>query len=296
MKTFTCTICRKVAKNILHSSRPRVTCGSTECLKIRQSILAIQSRRRKELADLKICGLRSNRYTDNLSAYADKLIDYPYSPTGRAYIGFAKTPLMPNANGIGYMGVKIQSENRELIQCFECGEWFKQLSGHLKFCADLTAAEYKDAFGYNQGTGLIADVSSNLVAEVAVARGNLKHLKGIPGGHKQRPRKGSMENKNLHGTCPEQLKTRLVNYVNRFKMLPGTDSQREAFPYHAAAKLYGSFNGFLKAHGFPTKRKHGLTTDYTFPDGLVYSKLAKQDYDQLFALLLAKCPLLTSNL
>lgn len=46
-----------------------------------------------------------------------KIIDYPSSPTGKAYIGIAKEPLMPNKSGYGFEGVLLESSNRKFVQC-----------------------------------------------------------------------------------------------------------------------------------------------------------------------------------
>lgn len=88
---------------------------------------------------------------------SNQIIDYKESPTGKAFIGFAKEPLMQNENGIGYQGVKIQTDNRELIQCYECGMWLSRInSRHLKRCSNLVnTKQYKEKYGLNYKTALI---------------------------------------------------------------------------------------------------------------------------------------------
>jgi len=46
---------------------------------------------------------------------ADCMIDYPDSPTGKAYLGIAKKPLMANVGGYGYQGVLLQDSAREYV-------------------------------------------------------------------------------------------------------------------------------------------------------------------------------------
>src|SRR4051794_33418867 len=69
------------------------------------------------------------------AAYEDKIIDYPGSSTGRAYIGLSKAPLMPTDTGIGFMGVLLQNEDRSLVQCSGCGNWMQQINyKHIRKC------------------------------------------------------------------------------------------------------------------------------------------------------------------
>src|SRR4051794_35493766 len=88
--------------------------------------------------------------------YRHKIIEYPTSPTGRAYVGINKTPFMPAAdNGHGFQGVLAQDEDREFVQCHACGEW-KRLIGnkHLESCSGMTVRQYKEKYGLNKDQGL----------------------------------------------------------------------------------------------------------------------------------------------
>jgi hypothetical protein len=77
-------------------------------------------------------------------------IDYPDSPTGRAYAGINKEPFMKVENGHGYFGVLLQDETRERVQCHSCGEWHKRLTNwHVKRCANMTITEYKKKYHLN---------------------------------------------------------------------------------------------------------------------------------------------------
>ena len=300
MKTSKCTICGK-SYTPNRGGYPRFTCRRRPCKTAKLNKDSLKWSKRTIRIKNDATALKENVYSLNKDSYKDKVIDYSDSITGKAYVGFAKTPLMPNANGIGFIGVKIQSENRELLQCSSCGDWFKNITGlHLKNCCGMTVPEYKDAFGYNRHTGLTSDVFSNFLAEKAVTRnsiGPIKEMVRRTGRPIPPPNnlKRNMEMKNASGTCPEQLKDKLVNYIQRFRMIPSSHSTRENFPYATAASRYGNFNNFLKLYGLPTRNRRGGVVDYSFQDGTTYSKSARDDYEPLFALLLAKCPLLTSN-
>src|SRR5438128_557868 len=94
-------------------------------------------------------------------SFSSPVIDYPDSPTGKAYIGINKLPLMPHDKGHGYKGVLVQSNDRKLVQCAVCGKWLEFLHGnHLKNCANMTSEQYKETFGLHRSTGLISDECS----------------------------------------------------------------------------------------------------------------------------------------
>lgn len=229
--------------------------------------------------------------------YADKIIDYPDSPTGRAYIGLAKLPLMKNDNGIGFKGVKVQSENRALIQCSNCSMWLTKLAAaHLQKCGGLTTREYKEKFSLNLHSGLISDVTGNkmsVLAEKLLAtnkfnrgyNGKRKFLKG---------RKPSMETLDKWGTCPEQLRDRLFEYINRFKRIPN-GSPREGISVPTYKYRFGSFNNALKHYKLPTRTQFGAYVLYEFQDGTIY-KIQKHyfDYEKFYKLLIQKCPQLSN--
>lgn len=228
-------------------------------------------------------------------------IEYKDSPTGKAFIGLAKTPLTPADNGIGFKGVKIQSENRELIQCSECGKWFKFLNTHIRAIHGMTNDQYKEKFGLLKGSSLCSDAYSDRVARNMEKAGGIKGAKKFTHNHKfaGKPRDYREEQKNNSGTCELQLKTALVNYIHRFKRLPYHDSRRRGegyFVYRGVLKhRYGSFNRALAHYGLPTRTDLGRRCLYVFPDEttITVTKGNFEDYDHLYHRMLSKCPVLS---
>ena len=63
---------------------------------------------------------------------------------------------MRTSTGFGFQGVLVQSENRSLVQCSECGEWMKQITiAHLKK-HNLNLDSYREKFGLNYKTGPVS--------------------------------------------------------------------------------------------------------------------------------------------
>lgn len=74
-------------------------------------------------------------YVSQKESYSSQIINYDQSPTGKAFIGINKEPLMPNKTGVGYQGVLLQDDSRQFIQCSSCGSWMKRItSNHVNFC------------------------------------------------------------------------------------------------------------------------------------------------------------------
>ncbi len=86
--------------------------------------------------------------------------------------------------------------------CLECGGLFKALSTHVK-THDLTIAEYKEQWGYNRRTALVAPRTSELFRQHALAQG-LPTL-GPPGSIQK-----ALEEYRRHSPIPRRLERRLA--------------------------------------------------------------------------------------
>jgi len=247
---------------------------------------------------------RGNPYSEEKQKYAKRLMGYKDSPTGKAYIGFAKQPLMPNDNGIGFKGVKLQSENRELLQCYECGRWLKTLGGHLKK-HKLTAEAYKRKYGLRQKTGLVSDIQGLRLSEqiVHVKKNKAALKKNLCNFNhnarlKRKDYKTTMEQFNEYGTCPAQLKQQLIDYINRFKRLPKANpkTNRDGFSMAVHARRYGGVNGAFAYYGLPTRRSYGKgLLMYRFPDGTFFKTSSGMGFSELYEIMKRKCPVLTTS-
>lgn len=237
------------------------------------------------------------------SIYADRLIYYKDAPTGKAYIGIAKKPLMENENenGIGFKGVLIQDEERKMVQCAECGRWLRQLGGHLKQCCGLRAREYKKKHGLYFSTALISDnmsckISKGLAKKFPKGRDlPIKMLKVMSDQKKMKEavekreaRKNSnFERMNELGTCPEQLKQRMFEHICRFKSFPNSKGRGKSL-YQDIYRRFGSVKKAKKKWGLPIGRPNSyFSTKYFFEDGSAIVSPSGDPF--LFETLLKNC-------
>jgi hypothetical protein len=224
----------------------------------------------------------------------DQIINYSNSPTGKAYIGINKKPLMPNKDGFGFQGVLLQDENRCLIQCNSCGEWFKRLtSKHTQNCSGLTIRDYKRKYGLNLTQGLVSDDMSLIYTKCCLK--NKQKIKPMSKNFLDKIRKKSRVNRtrqmeNKHGTCPEQLKQRTIEFVKCNREFPSSSNRGRAL-YKAIVRRFGSLGKGLKFFGFPHFKRIGTNYIYTFPDYTVF-KFNINKFDQreeLYNLIKQKC-------
>jgi hypothetical protein len=238
--------------------------------------------------------------------YQNKIIDYPSAPYGKAYIGINKTPLMKNENGIGFQGVVLQDESRQFIQCSGCGEWMKKIAyKHLQKCSNLSVDDYKQKFGLYLSEGLVADETSLKLAACAIKnKAGAEYLikngdqfrKNPQVQHKARTvnntRYSTMSWKNEHGTCDEQIKTRLLEFIKNYREFPGSGNKGKSI-YKALNNKFGSFNNAMKKYGLPVRYRNGTNFKFVFPDYTVFKYNLNQmpDREGLFNKIMEKCTL-----
>jgi len=249
-------------------------------------------------------------FSGKQDSYKDKIIDYPESPTGKAYIGIAKKPLMKNSTGFGYQGVLIQTDDRSLVQCCNCGEWLRALPIHLKKCSKLNASEYKEKYGLNQSTGLISDAQS--MAHTRSILKNTEQLKQwrkdtgytpsketLAKANKTRKRLGhTAQQMNNYGTCPLQIKARTVEFIKVNKEMPNSSNRGQTL-YGALIRRFGSFKGAMEEYGLPYRIKGGHgSRPFMFPSGETHRFDLKDSMqrDMFFELIMSKCPVMHETL
>ena len=192
------------------------------------------------------------------------------------YIGFAKQPLMPT-DKFWYLWVKIQNLEKTRIMCCECGQFFKRI--HTKHLIKhwLTMKEYKVKYGYSLTTSIIADTESLAISKRILWKAhsiekNSEALEKAREGRKENTWKweNSMERKNKYWTCPEQLKDRLKNYIERYWQLPTYNWLWEDWVvlYSLLKYKYWDINKWFLEYWLPTKKlKPWSYVEYTFSDG-----------------------------
>ncbi len=195
---------------------------------------------------------------------------------GKAFIGLSKQPLMPNKNGIGYQGVLLQDESRQFIQCSSCGGWAKKLTGaHILNCSKgkiKSTKHYKEKFGLLKSTGLVSDETSLKLTQAILKNKDSKGLKKIMKMARRVRYLGKVkvsyvrEMQNRHGTCPEQLKFRLKDFILRNRELPAAQNKGKNL-YKVLWRRFGSLGAAMKFYKLPSFEKIGTTYIYKFPKG-----------------------------
>lgn len=212
----------------------------------------------------------------------ERVIDYPDSPTGKAFVGVAKAPLQL-AEGFGYKGVLLQTDNREFVQCHECGKWMASLGGNHVFSHNMTMEEYRDKHGLLQKYALVSDVLSNKMAESAHERhaAGTFNSSGVfdselakkvsVNAQKARQKRRLVHNvqhSNKHGFCEQQLGFRLVEYIKKYRNLPSRSQKGEGLSLTIALKRrHGTTNDGFKHYGLPKRFLSGAKLEYVAPDG-----------------------------
>lgn len=207
------------------------------------------------------------------------LLDYPDSPTGRAYIGVSKKPLQ-KADGYGFQGVLLQTDNRQFVQCHVCGKWAKRLTDHIR-AHNMTKADYTKKFGLYTKNALVADATSYKLAVAGFkairvmtpeTRSKSRALLKAQQKHGTRKQIGKTEHDNKFGLCEKQLGYRLIEYLKIYQDLPSTQQKGEGMLISGALrKRYSSINLGLKHYGLPTRHRYGGTkVELIAPDGQQY--------------------------
>lgn len=308
LKKINCNFCKEKFQQLVWNQKCCTKSGCVLAKKAEHS--RIYHEKAKQKKSLKL-HKKENNYSRNRYKYNESIIQYADSPTGDAYIGLAKQPLMTSVSGIGFQGVKLQSMNRELIQCYECGGWFKRLTYmHVKKHG-ISLAEYKEKYGFNKHSAMTSDVYNNKLADVMInnikkgiyKRGYNKaeRMRKLQEGARRAVKEGkytndSVEKQNSRGTCPKQLKQALINHVHRFYRLPSSVKGRDCFPHIWVLKnRYGSLNNAFKHYGLPTRYKvGGWVVEYAFSDGTLMQIRNGDGYRELYAVMLKKCPVLNN--
>lgn len=225
------------------------------------------------------------------------------SPTGKTYIGIAKKPLVKVEKGFGWYGVLAQTDNREFVQCHECGIWFRRLSaGHLEKFHKLSVQEYRKKYGILVQTGLIADAFSYKKEESArkfmfenwkdpkfrakmieqLRKGAEKSAKTNKGNKHSTERILKDEHNNKYALCEKQLGYRIVEYIRKYKFLPTGSVKGEGDNIvHALITRYGSRNLGFRHYELPTFHRMGFSVEMTAPNGKVLNyNYHRNNYDR----------------
>ena len=193
------------------------------------------------------------------------IIDYPSSPTLKAYIGKAQEPLMPNDNGIGFRGVLLQDDRHLKVQCSSCGQWFYAIgSAHLMKCCGLTSLQYKEKYGLYKGQGLVSDTFSQKLAKAGIRALRYRRLiapklTSAKASHMRTSTtkwRYSPQWENDNGTCPEQIKDRLKKFILDNKEMP-TPLNKGGAIVRLLQRRFETVNDGFWYYGLPIRKKAG---------------------------------------
>jgi len=293
---------------------------SDECYRIHNLELVKQKRKEKEKENIrkhfeknkngKYSSVIKKRLKKRKYKVTDARVMNYDSPTGKAYIGIAKKPLMPAVGYYGFEGVLIQTDNREFVQCHMCGKWFRSLNKHVQDKHNTNAKEYRKEFGLNITTALIPDSYSYAQENNArkswqgITKKERKRRESILRATGNRAREKSMSNRggtrekeNAKGTCPEQLKFRLLEYIKQYKDLPSRSRKGDGGKVcKVLYRRFGSLNDGFKHYGLPARYRYGTRVEMVAPnqEQLIFNYNKDYNKQEVFAWMLANCPVLKS--
>lgn len=188
-----------------------------------------------------------------------KEMEFEDAPSGYVTLYNYKEPFMRFQNGFGFLGVLLFDGESDKVQCHICGEWYISLPHHINAIHGMNASEYKQKVGLRQSTALIGEkLRSRLIS-----KGLGKRMKNLRKGKKKSQevrdkirktlQKNMLENKNLHGTCPEQLIDRLQKLCDELGRVPA----HAEIPFVQALEMtFGSVANAVRMIGL-TPRKPG---------------------------------------
>lgn len=204
-----------------------------------------------------------------------------------------KEPLRAVEKGHGYYGTLLYSPSKDVIQCHECGEWFKALyggyKGHLT-THDLDKNKYLEKYELSRTTKLIAEGVRNGARERYMKRdaafyvqaaANLKTDKAMQ--NRRTATLGKrirLETKNKRGNCPDQLLDKITQVVEEnngrisiplFKEKWGTTYQS------TIAQTFGTWKKAVELVGF----RDGRSDHYTDVELLTFMSNFYQEFKRV---------------
>lgn len=193
-------------------------------------------------------------------------IEYEDAPSGHVTFYNYKEPLMKFEGGFGFVGALVFDGVSDKIQCHFCGNWFDALGNHLAREHSMDVAHYKKVVGLNVSTALINEKTREklIASNLGKRKKNLINRKGMKVSAATRAKISATlkenrdEQKNLRGTCPDQLIDRLQKLYLKLGRTPVIDE----IPFiEALKKTYGTMKEACMVAGIEY-RKIGRNRDY----------------------------------
>lgn len=175
-----------------------------------------------------------------------------------------KEPLTKFKDGFGYVGVVRFNKERDKVQCHFCGRLFKNVGSHAAFVHKIGNVEYKQKVGLLQNTALVGEGTRIKLIEAHKEMPSFsqsgktkeeirEHMvkmskKGITKGKGKRNSAWTLERRNQHGNCPEQLVERLKDLEKALGKRPtAKEYQKEYGSFQSIMTVYGTWENALRA-------------------------------------------------
>ncbi len=173
-----------------------------------------------------------------------------------------KGPLTAVEAGFGYKGTLLYDRANGRVQCHVCGRWYRSVGVHAAMIHKMLAREYKLAYGLRHRTALCGEATRvSLVKnyESRLADGSMIQFCGgyngqRPGKHKRTGR--SMQWRNMHGVCPEQILDRLRHLAEQSGYTPTEKEIKAAGLEHVATFAFGTITNACRHAGLTPNRQH----------------------------------------
>lgn len=203
-------------------------------------------------------------------------------------IDIYKDPLTPNKEGFGFLGCMMQTKEKDKVQCHICGKMFGHLGFHVKTTHKTTSKDYRNKFGLAKDTSLTSETTrEKLLAQYLKipqetrdawrkkGQETFKRKNKEAGGSLNKGGyKWSLEYKNKHGSCPDQILDQIKQFNVKFGRAPSIDDFVLEHPkgvryVYLAKRTFGSWSNAVS--------KAGLEVRKAETEGQVYRRWDKDE-------------------
>jgi len=190
-------------------------------------------------------------------------------------------PLEAVDKGFGFMGTLLCTEDETQIQCHKCGHLFAKLTPHITYAHNFNSKQYKEEYGLNQTTPLLAPVvreryiksaekslpywARNLTREDFKKKARELSIKSRVKGSKRR--RYTAEQMNKFGTCPAQTQERFIQLHEKLGHTPTFEElqQRDAALLATIYRRFKSYSSFLTMLGLKSGKRSSIG-EYSFDE------------------------------
>ena len=195
-------------------------------------------------------------------------------PTETLIYEHYKEPLQKVEDGFGYYGTLAMTDDKENVQCHECGKLFPHLGLHARQHG-MTAGEYKEKYKLGVTTALISDKVREKLQQVHAAGSIIPKGGDLPEWLKEYNRKvqsgeithpgsrsthGSyhLERRNQLGICPQQVLEKIRELAEKLGHTPSEIEFKDHYKYRYYKSIcyqHGSYLNAVKKLGLKSAKE-----------------------------------------